>query len=519
MELFKPRDLGNWSAMRFAHLSCGAQFALADWLWSLVVLKSYREKRVKDLYESPTLLYFFEDSFYRPEDPVSVDIAMPREYGFSNRFTRRSREMRTEFVGQHFSIVPKLRNPDFDKAWASSTEDDTETYATYAYRTEIFHNAIKKMTNQAPQAQNNNLTTDELYVLAIIRPNIMTSENYASTFIRDNDVFFTYEHMDPSKKVMLSNVDGWKAFYADRFPGCTVSVEKGVHKGDEVHSLRFVVMTSERKMVLVWLVAGDTYSLHYKNLKDVEDLVKYMQGMHVPKKRTIVRCYSGGDKLITSSVTVDGKYQIHDEFYPMVEHIGGMNAVLDGFKKSSSNLMILAGQWGGGKSALFQALCYSDENEANKYYLIDDPAVYSDSALFSSLIGKIETNTREGVTSYLFLEEADDYIRSKKNNPFLSRLAALTAGAAPLKLKIMTATNDSSESEIDSALTRGGRLYAMIKFGLLTPEQANTSRAVLDLKPREFDKNVTLAEALTEAPIITGAGTTKSNRIAVGFTS
>lgn len=516
MELFKPRDLGNWSAMQFTFLSSEVQFALADWFWTFRVLSWQKEGGYQFHYAFPSLRSYFFDSFYRPEERYDSDIATPHEYGCSIKADRRARRMRKEFVGQHFSKVPRLVNADQDRGWATITEDETETYAVDAHRTEIFHNAIKKMTNQTPQTQNN-LTTDELYVLAIIRPNIMTSENYASTFICDNDVFFTYEQIDPSKKVMLSNVNGWKAFYTELFPGCTVSVEKGIYKTEEVRSLRFVVMSAERKLVLVWLVAGDTYSLHYKNLKDVEGLAKYMQTLHVPKKRTIIRCYSGGDKLITSAVTVDGKYQIHDEFYPMVEHVGGMNAVLDGFKKSTSNLMILAGQWGGGKSALFQALCYGDENEANKYYLIDDPAVYSDSALFSSLISKIETNTREGVTSYLFLEEADDYIRSKKNNPFLSRLAALTAGAAPLKLKIMTATNDSSESEIDSALTRGGRLYAMIKFGLLTPEQANTSRAVLDLKPREFDKNVTLAEALTEAPIITGAGTTKSNRVAVGF--
>lgn len=519
MELFKPRDLGNWSAMIFTHYSSGVEFALANWLWTFRVLIRTSEDGTKVRYEFPTLRSYFHDGFHRPAENYSIDFATAHDYIFSKKSNKQARIMHKEFVQQHFSTAPRLRDSNMDKAWATTTEDEIETYAGHAYRTEIFHNAIKKMTNQTPQAQNSNLTTDELYVLAIIRPNIMTSENYASTFIHDNDVFFTYNHLDPSKNVMLSNVDGWKAFYGDRFPGCTVSVEKGINKGNEVHSLRFVVMSPERKLILVWLVAGETYSLHYKNLKDVEDLVKYMQGMHVPKKRTIIRCYSGGDKLITSPVTVDGKYQIHDEFYPMVEHVGGMNAVLDGFKKSASNLMILAGQWGGGKSALFQALCYGDEDETNKYYLIDDPAVYSDSTLFSSLISKIENNTRGGVTSYLFLEEADDYIRSKKNNPFLSRLAALTAGAAPLKLKIMTATNDSSESEIDSALTRGGRLYAMIKFGLLTPEQANTSRAVLDLKPREFDKNVTLAEALTEAPIITGAGTTKSNRIAVGFTS
>ena len=150
-----------------------------------------------------------------------------------------------------------------------------------------------------------------------------------------------------------------------------MSVEKGIHRDGGVLSVRFVVMNANRELVVVWLVATSTYSIHYKNKDDIKELMSYLETLHVSKKRTITRCYNGGKDLSMNTVTIDGRYQVHDEFYPMVQEHGGMNALLDQYETSTSNLLILAGQWGGGKSALFQAMCWRDTSDNSTYILVD----------------------------------------------------------------------------------------------------------------------------------------------------
>lgn len=184
-------------------------------------------------------------------------------------------------------------------------------------------------------------------------------------------------------------------------------------------------------------------------------------------------------------------------------------------KESNSAMYRYRGVMGSGKSSLMSGMALV-EPEKNRYYLIDDPSIYDKPELFSELIGTISNNNDKDLTSVLFLEEVDDYLHSKKDNPFLSRLLSLSSGVTAMRLKVVAVTNNENESEIDPALLRTGRLFASVGFGDLTPEQANTARTAIGLAPKEFTKDVSLANALNDTAQKHGTAKLTTNR-SIGF--
>ncbi len=529
MHLLKPKDLSDWNALVFMventtipflemylprHNREGwwGEFDSVNFAWHR------NDPSNVETFKSPMLFaYWFDDPMgkFAPELDYLTTPSIPSDP--SMPFTMLSYKGMKHFLANH-NVLHDGSDPPvnyIEDMVNSNTSDSTKMPDG------LWNTASERFTNSIKKARKKNMTTtqmnnDEKYVAAIMRPNVLTSEYYAETFLHSNEVSFTFHRTDPNYVLSVKTVDEWAQHYR-RDANLTVSLEKGVSGKDSIRSVRMVVLNEKRELVLIWLFAGNSYSVHYKKHEEVSELLKFLKTTHTPDKRVIHRCYNGGGKIKISEISINGLYQIHDEFYPQLQDHGGMTKLLDDFRKSTSNLMILAGQWGGGKSALFQAICWADEEGKSVYYLLDDPSIYDDAVLFSSVISQIEADNRNGLCSWLFLEEADDFIRSKKNNPFLSRLASLTSGAAALNVKIITATNDGSESMIDSALTRAGRLFAMVKFGLLTPEQANAARKVLGKEPLEFLEDVALSEALTEAPVFAGVASTKKAAASFGF--
>lgn len=364
-----------------------------------------------------------------------------------------------------------------------------------------------------------NMQNDIGYVSAILRPNITTSKSYTEAFMKGLDIQVVYEELGERFTMPPKLIEAYRDHLQQKNPKAVFGLEVCLSSAGEPLTIRFTAMTSDGELIAVFVYASKTYTIHYRDRENAQYLLDELSAAKITTDKKITRCMAKKGEIEFLPVNIDGRYRVHDEFYPNTLGDGGMSSIINGFReKTSANLLILAGQWGGGKSALYQAMCFEDKATNAEYYLVDDPEVYTNGDCLTELIERIIIDNKNGKIPYVFLEEGDSFIRDKRENPFLGRMASLTSGAAALQVKIVIATNDTSTNTIAPELLRSARLYAFIKFGTLTPQEANAARRVLNLPEMEFDKDVPLSDAICSKPVITGEASAVTIRKTVGFT-
>lgn len=241
------------------------------------------------------------------------------------------------------------------------------------------------------------------------------------------------------------------------------------------------------------------------------ECVKQLEKFRPQKKFTITRVDIAGNDIKKIAYTVpESKAKTYNEFYPYIEE--GASALMEGFYKSNSNLLMFIGEWGTGKSSLVRS-CLN--HTKNNVYLIDNLDIYEDPNKFAAISAMLMEEAGDGQIT-IILEEADSILGSKSGgNTALSRLLSMSDGVVNSNMKFIICANVESKSKIDPSLTRPGRSYRTIVFERLNPDQANTARACIGLPAIEFEKTLTLATALNaEAAKDEDFG----KRPAIGFT-
>lgn len=460
---------------------------------------------------SPSMFVFYsftdslletEDEFcfyYAPEacsDRPHLSASHPKNYFFKPRGQGRSPSGREENVSDYGEENSRFSPP-------TSTQ------------LENFEHFFQHLNSESDF----NMQNDIGYVSAILRPNLTTSKSYTEAFMKGLDVQMVYEELGERFTMPVGLVEAYRVHLEEKKPDTVFGLEVALDTSYVPLTIRFTAMSPAGELIAVFVYASKTYTVHYKNREDVQYLLDKISASKITSEKKITRCMAKKGELQFVPVLIDGRYRIYDEFYPNTIPDGGMTSIINGFRnEASANLLILAGQWGGGKSALYQAMCFEDKNPAAEYYLVDDPEVYTNGDCLTELIDRIILDNRKGKTPYVFLEEGDSFIRDKKENPFLGRMASLTSGAAALRVKIVIATNDTSTNMIAPELLRSARLYAFVKFGTLTPDEANAARAVLGYSKMDFNENLPLSDVLCRKPVITGEASAVTIRKTVGFT-
>lgn len=360
---------------------------------------------------------------------------------------------------------------------------------------------------------------DRGYLSAILRPNITTTESYVESFANGlGNIQFIHDNLSEYFVPKDAFVAKLKSYYADE--KYSVSCEIGKNSTEVIISMRFVVTKPRAgggiEIVCVLLLAEKSFTVFFRGKEEVAPMMRYLRSKRHVKQAGIIRCNFDGTKTSFSRFKTEAKYRIQDAFYPQIKE--GASAFLKRFLAADANILMLYGQWGGGKSSLMRGTSLLNHKD-HSYYLIDDPSIYQLPAAFTSIVTRIQNNTRENITTVLFLEESDDYLRSKKDNPFLSKLLSISSGVTQLKVKIIIATNDETQSRLDPALLRGGRLFGSVGFRTLTPSEACAAREAIKLPPMVFDHDVSLSEALGGEPADYGIATTVSKRTPMGFTA
>lgn len=252
-----------------------------------------------------------------------------------------------------------------------------------------------------------------------------------------------------------------------------------VHKNDEFFA--FVFGSSANNFVSYVLPRGDAMVPKFE-----EFFFQYL-----PPKEFAVNVYENGQ---LNPVTISEQdTKVYDEFYPFIK--GGVSALVDGFYKSRSRVLILTGIAGSGKSSLMRY--FLSRSQDDKFVLLDDPSVYQDPAKMNDFLSTIRKLSKDQRVT-VFLEEADKIIQDKKDSDSgaLERLLSLASGVVEHNIKIVIASNLENADDIYPALVRGGRAYEVITFDKLTPAEANICRKCIGLEPVDFATNLTLASAL-----------------------
>lgn len=190
-----------------------------------------------------------------------------------------------------------------------------------------------------------------------------------------------------------------------------------------------------------------------------------------------------------------------DEAYPSIE--GGVSAFIERYLEARDTILVLQGPPGTGKTRLVRAILAAmsrrKRDSANVLYTADRRAIENDEIYVEFLTGAHDA---------LVVQDADHLLGARANgNQDLHRFLTVADGVVQaLGRKIIFTTNLHNIGDIDEALIRPGRCFAVARTRGLSREEAIRFLAALSLNgpddtavitERAFSgesKTVTLAE-------------------------
>lgn len=155
-----------------------------------------------------------------------------------------------------------------------------------------------------------------------------------------------------------------------------------------------------------------------------------------------------------------------DEAYPTIE--GGVSAFIDRYLDARDTILVLQGPPGTGKTRLVRAILAAMSrrkcDSANVLYTADRRAIENDQLYVEFLTGAHDA---------LVVEDADHLLGARANgNPDLHRFLTVADGVVQaLGRKIIFTTNLHNIGDIDEALIRPGRCFAVARVRGLSREE------------------------------------------------
>lgn len=196
----------------------------------------------------------------------------------------------------------------------------------------------------------------------------------------------------------------------------------------------------------------------------------------------------------------------HSLAYPSLEETP--EKLWDAFSASSSNVLLLIGDVGTGKSSWTRELLDHRGWEKGNAYIVDSTTVLM-APCFSDFIRDLPQGS-------LLICEDNDLMTQKRTdgNVHMSALLNATSGLIATSMKLLISTNLTNTDEMDKGIIRPGRLFDTLIFRKLTGEEATVLHTELKPEaPHVFESAVSLAEVINYHE---SRGTRKSNKI-TGF--
>jgi hypothetical protein len=196
-----------------------------------------------------------------------------------------------------------------------------------------------------------------------------------------------------------------------------------------------------------------------------------------------------------------------DEMYPFLEE--PLEEFYDNFMNSNSNILLLIGPPGTGKTTFIRGLLSHTNSSA---YVTYDSSILDKDHIFANFV--------ESESKIMVLEDSDTFLKPRNDgNSMMAKFLNLGDGLVTTKgKKLIFSTNLPSIRDIDSALTRPGRCFGVLSFNGLTYEESVKLKKKLNLKAELPKRNK--SELYTLAEIFNGEqNITDKNQITrkVGF--
>lgn len=183
---------------------------------------------------------------------------------------------------------------------------------------------------------------------------------------------------------------------------------------------------------------------------------------------------------------LDTKTLPRTEFYPFLRHPDTLSSYYDRYLSSHSNVLVLMGAPGTGKTSFIKGLI---DHEGSGAIISYDDSILRDDQIFADFMS--------GDEKFLVLEDADTFLtsRQKSGNTIMHKFLNVGDGLmSTSNKKIVFSTNLPSVRDVDPALIRPGRCFDVVHFDKLSREEC------LVIKP---DYNgagdITLAQLLGQA--------------------
>lgn len=238
-----------------------------------------------------------------------------------------------------------------------------------------------------------------------------------------------------------------------------------------------IIVDSERTILIT--MCGNKGAL-YGAPESVRNIYEKLE-LKEPNNTTNIRWYfhtqHGND---FASIACEKRGEVYDEYYPYITD--GLDKFFEGYNSSSSNVLILMGEPGTGKTSLVR-------HYINKYNM--QSALTYDERVMKSDDFYIEFLTSDRVNC-LILEDSDLILRPRESedNPIMSKLLNVSDGLVTLKSKkIIFTTNIKRLADIDPAIIRPGRCYDVVSCRALTKTEVATICQKHNLDPLDDGLN------------------------------
>lgn len=216
---------------------------------------------------------------------------------------------------------------------------------------------------------------------------------------------------------------------------------------------------------------------------------------------TVEPIYDGGTVTVIDGVNMGGLLtrKVHlpvaeesaqAAFYPWMDGVTP-EEYMQSFMDAKEQIALFYGIPGSGKSSLIKTGIAKLGINA----IMCAKASLTGNAQFVTSLLKHLSDNKE--IDLVVLEDADALmIPRSEGNTALNELLSAADGIGRMKFKLLLTSNADNTAGIDTALIRHGRAFDVMKFGRLSPIEANNARISIGLEAVNISKSVTLAQAV-----------------------
>jgi len=161
----------------------------------------------------------------------------------------------------------------------------------------------------------------------------------------------------------------------------------------------------------------------------------------------------------------------------------------DDFMNSNANILLLMGPPGTGKTSFIRGLMH--HSISSSYLTYNSQQLLSDYAYVSFF---------QSSSKLFILEDADNFLKPRnEGNEIMSKFLNLGDGLVSSKdKKFIFSTNLEDITKIDSALTRNGRCFEVLKFDYLDEKQAKTLASKMNVPLKEREAQYTISDVFNK---------------------